>query len=64
MEADLDIWRAAMLLIREHGENAELVALERHANMLVEDDHDGAGIWSRIRQAIKELMTKPSGPLH
>jgi hypothetical protein len=64
MTTDLDIWRAATLLIEQHGENAQLVALERHAMMLVQQDLAGAEVWSRIRQAIKELQAPPQGRPH
>jgi hypothetical protein len=38
--SDLDIWRAANLLIKQHGDNAELVAAQRADLMLVRGDRD------------------------
>jgi hypothetical protein len=39
-------------LIRQHGDKADPEAAKLHADMLVEDDGDGAQVWSRIRRAI------------
>ena len=56
MVSDPDIFRAAKLLIDQHGEEALLRAAER-ADLLLEDgDTEGAAIWRRILAAIEELM--------
>ena len=34
MTPDIDIWRAANLVIKQHGENAEIVAAQRADLML------------------------------
>jgi len=62
--SDPDIWRAAALLIEQHGKNAQLVAFERQAEMLVMGDLDGAEMWSRIKQAINEPQALPIGRAH
>lgn len=41
MVSDPDIWRAANLLIRKHGDNAELEAAKRADLMLDCGDHEG-----------------------
>ena len=64
MIPDLDIWRAANLLIRQHGEDAELEAAKRADLMLERGDLDGQSLWRRIRRAIVELQAPPVGPLH
>jgi hypothetical protein len=56
MIPDRDIWRAANLLIREHGADAEIVSARRADEMLERGDHDGQLVWLRIRRAI-ELQT-------
>jgi len=61
---DADIWRAARLLIKQHGENAQIVSLERHAQMLMRQDFDGAEMWSQIGEAVKELQMPPLGRAH
>jgi hypothetical protein len=52
MISDTDIWRAANLLIRKHGANAELEAAKRADLMLDRGDNDGRLLWIRIRRAI------------
>jgi hypothetical protein len=61
MISDLDIWRAANLVIREHGENAEIVATQRADLMLDRGDRDGQLVWLRIRRAIAEWEAPEPG---
>jgi hypothetical protein len=56
---DIDIWRAANLLIQRHGTDAEIVAAQRADEMLDRGDRDGQLVWMRIRRAIAEL--RPPG---
>jgi len=55
MISDLDAYRAAALLIKQHGDDAELRAAERSDGMLDEGDLDGCATWRLILQAIAEL---------
>jgi hypothetical protein len=64
MIADLDIWRAANLLIRRHGADAELAAPRRADLMRDRGDIEGQAVWKRIRRAIVELQAPPTGPAH
>jgi len=61
---DLDIWRAANLLIRQHGDLAEIVAAQRADELLDRGDRDGELVWLRIRRAVAELQATPTGPVH
>ncbi len=61
MTPDIDIWRAANLIMKQHGENAEIVAAQRADLMLERGDRDGRLVWLRIRRAIAELQAAPSG---
>jgi hypothetical protein len=61
MIPDRDIWRAANLLIREYGMDAEIVAARRADEMLERGDRDGQFVWHRIRQAIVDLQAVPAG---
>jgi hypothetical protein len=61
MISDPDIWRAATLLIRKHGADAEVVATGRADEMLDRGDLDGKMVWLRIKRAIVELQTVPVG---
>lgn len=62
MISDLDIWRAANLLIRKHRGEAELAAARRTDLMLDRGDLEGQAVWKRIRRAIVELQAPPTGP--
>ena len=62
--AEIDIWRAATLLLQKHGDGAELEAARLADLMLDRGDLAGQAVWMRIRRAIVELQAAPSGPLH
>jgi hypothetical protein len=63
--ADIDIWRAANLLIKEHGAEAEIVAAQRADEMLDRGDRDGQLVWMRIiRRAIAEFQAPATGKLN
>jgi hypothetical protein len=62
--SDLDIWRAAYLLIGRHGAEAELEAAKRADLMLDRGDFEGQTVWRRIRRAIVEVQSPPTGPAH
>jgi hypothetical protein len=64
MTPEIDIWRAATLLIKQHGQNAEIVAAQRVDDLAEREDHEGRAVWLRISRAIVELQTKPIGPAH
>ena len=56
MISDLDIWRAANLLIRQHGPDAELEAARLEDLMLGRADDEGRLVWARIRRAIELIV--------
>ena len=58
MIPDIDIWRSANLMIREHSENAALEAALRADAMLERGDMDGRAVWKRILRAVEELQRK------
>jgi hypothetical protein len=49
--SNLDIWRAANLLIRQHGDSAEIEAARLQYLMLDRGDDHGRQVWARIRGA-------------
>jgi hypothetical protein len=57
--SEIDIWRAANLLIRRHGPDAELEAARMQDLMLDRGDDELRHLWRRIRQAIKALQVPP-----
>ncbi len=63
MIRDLDIYRSANVLIREHGEDAALEAAMRANAMLKKGDLEGQVVWKRIVRAVEEIQQtdRPSG---
>jgi hypothetical protein len=62
--SDLDIWRAAHMLIERHGAEALTEAAKMIDKMLDGGDMDGRAVWLHIRHAITELQAQPSGLVH
>jgi len=50
-----DIWRTAAFLIREHGEDARLVAARRASELHEQGDEPGTWVWIKIWRAIHTL---------
>jgi hypothetical protein len=58
---DLEIWRAANLLIERYGPDAAVMAAHRADELLALGDADGCAIWKRILEAVADLSrTKPA----
>ncbi len=53
MTSDLDIYRSAQVLIREHGEDATIKAAQRADDVLERSDMDGLAVWKRILAAVE-----------
>jgi hypothetical protein len=64
MITDPDVWNAAAMMIRHHGEKAEAVALKQLGQMIDQNDPSGQLVWFRIREAIAALQSKPNSKLH
>ena len=59
--ANIDIWRAANLLLKQHGKDAPIVAAQRTGQCMASGDVDGLRLWKRIAEAMLELLKeKPS----
>ncbi len=56
MTSDLDIYRSANVLIREHGEDAALEAAMRADAMLEKGGLEGQAAWKRIVRAVEEIQ--------
>jgi hypothetical protein len=61
---DLDIYRAANLLIDRHGGDALIEAARMIDRMLDLGDPEGRQVWKRIKGAIEALQAPPSGAAH
>jgi hypothetical protein len=61
--SDLDIWRSANLLIKQHGERAWTEAVLRYFEMKRAKDVEGVRVWRRIARAISHFTDPgPSVP--
>ena len=62
---EIDIWRAANLMLKRYGEKAFEESTTRADELAADGDHDGADTWRRITAAVEALAnTVPPGPLH
>jgi hypothetical protein len=52
---DPDIYRAAKVLIDQHGDDAPVQAAGRADELLDEGDVDGAAVWRQILRAIEDM---------
>ncbi len=58
MTSDLDIYRSAQALVKQHGEDAPIHAAMKADAMLEKGDLDGYAVWKRIVKAVEELLSK------
>lgn len=62
---EIDIWRAANLLIQQYGEGAGQEAARLGGLAVGKGDPEGERVWVEVSRAIKTLMeTNLSGPLN
>ena len=62
---EIDIWRAANLMLKSYGDKTFEESAARADELAAQDDHNGAASWRRIPDAVTQLSNKiPSGPLH
>ncbi len=59
---DIDIYRAAKLLIDKHGDEADIIAIKRAIKMLDDGDVDGYAVWKRIAGAINDTQRETRNP--
>ena len=58
MTEQIDIYRTANTLIKEHGERADLYAAIRADELLQAGDMDGRRVWLNVLEAVRELTSK------
>ncbi len=61
MIPDLDIWRAAQVMVKRYGDGAATEAAMRADEFLGQGNMDGRRVWMRIMQAIEELQRERPG---
>ena len=67
MITDLDIYRAANVIIERYRGDARLHATKRASAMLDKGDLDAYAVWKRILRAVEELQrteAKSDGAVH
>ncbi len=57
---EIDIWRSANLLIKQHGDKAAEVAAAKVVEMRSADDSESMTVWVSIMLAIRQLTTNES----
>lgn len=57
--ADIDIYRAAQMVIKKHGDAALLESMKKEQALSSKGDIEGARVWHKISDAI-EWMQMPS----
>ena len=58
MTSDLDTYRSANELIKQHGEAADIEAAMRADECLAAGDMEGEAVWIRIVKAVEELLSE------
>jgi hypothetical protein len=62
---EIDIWRAANLMVKRYGDKALEESSTRVDELTAVGDRDGADTWRRISAAVAQLANNtPPGPLH
>ena len=65
MTDEADIWRAAKLLVDQHGAEAPIHAAMRADELLAEGDVEGQLVWKLILNAAHDLLRARDGdPVH
>ena len=62
MISDLVIYRAASVVMKQYGKDAQIHSTKRASAMLDKGDLGAYAIWKRILRAIKELRAKEPRP--
>jgi hypothetical protein len=55
---EIDIWRAAQLMLKRYGDNAVEESAARANELALAGDQDGAATWRRIMAAVEQLANK------
>ena len=65
MISEIDVWRAAVLMMKRYSDNAPIESGKRADEFANSGDDAGAAIWRRIENAAEKLAaTTPCGPVH
>lgn len=64
MISEWELWACANQYIREHGEDAPIIAAMRCDELLDASDYEGARTFQAIILRINRLLEPPRGPLN
>lgn len=64
MTPEITIWQAAFSLLKQHGQNAESVAVQQVDESAEREDHEGRVMWTLIHSAVFELEVMSTAPAH
>jgi hypothetical protein len=65
MIPEIDIWRAAQLMLKRYGDKALEESAARADELVAAGDDNGAAVWRRITTAVAELANEiPPGRVH
>ncbi len=62
MTLDIDKWRSANVLLKQHGKDASIQAAMRSDAMLAKGDLVGYAVWKRIILAVEKLQATAPAP--
>ncbi|WP_395675515.1 DUF6961 family protein [Inquilinus sp.] len=58
LPSDIDLWRSAGIMVRQHGSQAPAAAIDRAKGLEKSGDNDGAAAWRLIAQRCEELLNR------
>jgi len=62
---EIDIWRAAQLMLKRYGDEALKESAARADELVAAGDDNGAAVWRRIMDAVTQLANKiPPSMVH
>ena len=65
MIPEIDIWRAANLMLKRYGEKALEESAARADELAAQEDLNGAAVWRRITDGGSQIAYEtPPGPLY
>jgi hypothetical protein len=65
MIPEIDIWRAANLMLKRYGDKALEESAARADELAAQDDQNGVAVWRRITDAVSQLANQtPPGAVH
>ncbi len=65
MTSDLDIYRAAGVVIEQYGKDAQIHSTKRASAMLDKGDLDAYAVWKQILRAVEEVQrVEPGEQVH